>query len=275
MSVTVWVPVEETAAVTEETEAPSTETSSTSAETAPAETPLTGDAVGISGISYRRASREEIPGDQPYHLYTTKDAKAGNPVSMLYVGEMTESSDIMFGTWLSGFFGTKGATSAYGYSVGEDLYASHERDTTLYTRVPVRLLTAADLTGSGEQETTSAEAASEAAAAPEAGSAVLPTDAQTPDQRTLPLSFLTEKEGLPESRLLLGGLRTPDYETPVVEQYEVYEDTAHAQASAFQKRGVLAMVIGGAAAVIAAVGAVIRKKHRPDQADRDNSGKTG
>ena len=91
------------------------ETSAASAETEQNETPLTGAAIGISGIGYTRASRTEIPGDQPYYLYATKDPAAGNPVSMLYVGEMAENSDIMCGTWLSGFFGTKGATSAYGF----------------------------------------------------------------------------------------------------------------------------------------------------------------
>ena len=145
-------------------------------------------------------------------------------------------------------FWNKGCDQCLRLSVNEDLYAALERDTAMYTRIPVQLLTDANDIVSDGQEDGISEAAADETADPETGSAAVSTA-----QKTIPLSFLTAREGLPETRFQLNELRKPVYETPVVEQYEVYEDTEHTQASIFQKHGVMALVMGGAAVVIAAV----------------------
>lgn len=112
-------------------------------------------------------------------------------------------------------------------------------------------------------------------AADDAANHTAEPEAASAGMQTISLSFLTAKEGQPENRLLLEGLRTPTYETPAVAQYEVYDDTEHTQASAFQKHGVTALIMGGIAVVLAVLGAVIMKKYRHNQADQHNSGKTG
>ena len=124
--------------------AESTVLSSVSSDRTAAESPLNGDAIGISGVEYARISRTEIAGEQPFYLYITRAQEAGNPISMLYVGETGGNTDILLGTWISGYFGTKSASGSYAFSANEDLYMSLERDMTVYTRVPVSLLTAVD-----------------------------------------------------------------------------------------------------------------------------------
>ena len=101
---------------------------------------VTAAAISISGVEYVRVSSQPIGAKEPYYLYRTKDAKAGNPVSMLYAETPEQTQNFLFGTWANSYFFSPGATTAYSYCMNEDLYLSLWEDQTVCCRLPVRLI---------------------------------------------------------------------------------------------------------------------------------------
>ena len=120
---------------------------------------LSGNAIGISGVEYIRASAQAVPDAAPYYLYFTKEKEAGNPISMLYSNAEDGTAETLFGIWVSGFFASKGVSHAYVYAMNEDLMKSLEYDMTVCVQIPVHLLQtpgeeAPDITTQHTAETT-------------------------------------------------------------------------------------------------------------------------
>lgn len=101
---------------------------------------VTAAAISISDVEYVRVSSQPIGAKEPYYLYRTKDAKAGNPVSMLYAEAPEQTQNYLFGTWANSYFFSPGATTAYSYCMNEDLYLSLWEDQTVCCKLPVRLI---------------------------------------------------------------------------------------------------------------------------------------
>ena len=101
---------------------------------------VTAAAVSISGLEYVRVSSKPVSSKKPYYIYRTKDTKAGNPISMLYVETAEETKNYLFGTWANEYFFSQGITTAYSYSMNEDIYNTLWEDQTVCTKLPVRLL---------------------------------------------------------------------------------------------------------------------------------------
>ena len=101
---------------------------------------VTAAAVSISGLEYVRISSKPVSVKEPYYIYRTKDTKAGNPISMLYVETAKKTQNFLFGTWANEYFFSKGITTAYSYSMNEDIYNTLWEDQTICTKLPVRLL---------------------------------------------------------------------------------------------------------------------------------------
>lgn len=97
-------------------------------------------AISISGAEYVRISSQPIGAKEPYYLYRTKDAKAGNPISMLYAETPEQTQNFLFGTWANSYFFSPGATTAYSFCMNEDLYMALWEDQTVCCKLPVRLL---------------------------------------------------------------------------------------------------------------------------------------
>jgi len=100
---------------------------------------VTAAAISISGAEYVRTSGRPIGTKEPYYLYRTKDAKAGNPISMLYAETPVQTQNFLFGTWANSYFFSPGATAAYSFCMNEDLYMSLWNDQTVCCKLPVRL----------------------------------------------------------------------------------------------------------------------------------------
>ena len=106
---------------------------------------VTTAAISISGAEYVRVSSKPIGAKEPYYLYRTKDEKAGNPISMLYAETPEQTQNFLFGTWANSYFFSPGATTAYSYSMNEDLYMSLLEDQTVCCKLPVRMLDSFEL----------------------------------------------------------------------------------------------------------------------------------
>lgn len=250
------------------------------------ETPLTGDAIGISEIEYFRTSRTEIPGEPAYYLYATKDPDAGNPVMMLYAEELTEAEDCLFGMWAYDYFSIKGTSNAYSYKSNEDLLLQFQSDMTVCTKLPVMLLGTEDAADQ-ETEPSEAEVSSEEASEESEiltgelfGFAPLTAHAEeeTESDDTMPtirLTMLTAKEGLPESMTSLNGLRTPTYITPQLGAEKRSDRNNKFPASVFGEKGVLALVLGGIAIVGAAGAGVFLHKTKRSGTEKKLVQETG
>ena len=113
---------------------------------------VTAAAISISGIEYVRVSSKPVEAAEPYYTYMTKDQKAGNPVSMLYAETPDQTQEFFFGTWANAYFFSQGVTTAYTYSMNEDLYETFWEDQTVCSKLPVRLIdsfTATNTTATG------------------------------------------------------------------------------------------------------------------------------
>ena len=101
---------------------------------------VTANAVSISGSSYVRVSSQPVNAKESYYIYRTKASKAGNPVSMLYVETPEQTQNFLFGTWANAYFFSPGVTTAYTYSINEDLYTTLWEDQTVCSKLPVQLI---------------------------------------------------------------------------------------------------------------------------------------
>ena len=102
--------------------------------------PVTAESVNISGAQYIRVSSKPVAAKSPYYLYMTTDKKAGNPISMLYAEKAEQTENFFFGMWANSYFFSPGVTTAYTYSMNEDIYSTLWNDQTVCTKVPVQLL---------------------------------------------------------------------------------------------------------------------------------------
>ena len=101
---------------------------------------VTAAAITISGVEYVRVSSRPVNVKEPFYLYRTKDAKAGNPISMIYAETPEQPQNFLFGMWANSYFFSPGSTTAYTYCMNEDLYMSLWGDQTVCTKIPVRYL---------------------------------------------------------------------------------------------------------------------------------------
>ncbi len=216
---------------------------------------MTAKALEISGVEYIRVSSRQIAGEQPYYLYMTKDSWAGNPISMIYAGNDTDTAECLFGRWAYSYFTSPGRSSAYSYIVNEDLLTEIGESMEVYVDLPVTLLTL-----SGEEDPYAYDV--------------------TPQQEPLTVSMLTAKEGLPEGRYVISGMIEPTYDPPMLEREEAENNEENEQpASAFKDDKVSGIIIAGIAVIAAGAGSaatVARKRKKTAKADggTDSESKT-
>ena len=254
-------------------------------------TNLTGDTIGISSIEYVRVSKNPVEAKTPYYLYQTKNAGAGNPVSMLYKEKLEEAQNFIFGTWAQEyFFSEDAATNAATFSANEDLYAQLCENLTVCTKLPVQYLDSIPSVKTAEpvtEETTTERLeetvieeteiqedlsdVTEEAAEETVTKTTTQTTTETTSQTTteapeeeepkyINILMLTPRDGLPHSVAQITGLRDNLNETPITESDARSERNNKLPASVFGI-GVTALVIGSiviAAGVVSAI--VIRKK---------------
>ncbi len=120
---------------------------------------VTAAAISISGIEYARVSSKPVEAKEPYYIYMTKDKKAGNPISMLYAETPEQAQNFLFGTWANAYFFSPGKTTAYTYSMNEDLYETLWEDQTVCSQLPVRLIDSFTATASTSTGTATATTA--------------------------------------------------------------------------------------------------------------------
>ena len=208
---------------------------------------MTAEAIDISGIEYDRISSNMIGGDLPCYMYMTKDEKAGNPITMLYVGDSTDITETTFGNWAYGYFTADGPSSANSYVVNEDLLEKFMANEAVYTRIPLALLS-----GKPDESATSVQLTAQ----------------------PMQISLLTAKKGLPDDNLVLNGLRQATYEAPKMERNERNYEGDKNPASAFGDAGPVIIILG----ILAIAGAVYaayvikRRKARP-LAEKENGDK--
>ncbi|MBQ7504784.1 MAG: hypothetical protein IJT79_05640 [Ruminococcus sp.] len=209
--------------------------------------------VSISDAEYVRVSRKSISAKNPYYIYRTKDTNAGNPISMLYAEKTKKNQNFLLGTWAKGYFFSQGDTTAYTYSMNEDLYSSLWEDKTVLTMLPVQFL---DSVNSQKNKNTEKESAK-----------IATPDEAEEDNNTIKLSMLTPRDGLPDTAANLTGM-SGDPDAPYVERTERSERVNKYQASVFGNGGIIALVIGVIVIIAAAVYAFIRIKRR-EKTDTD------
>ncbi len=207
-------------------------------------------ALSISDIEYVRISSDPIKAENDYYIYRTKNSKAGNPISMLYAEKSKETQNLFFGTWANAYFFSPGRTTAYTYSINEDLYTELQQDKTVCSKIPVQLLT--DLDSSLSTAT--------------------PDEAEKSTEKFIKLSMLTPRDGLPASTLSVTGV-SDDPEAPYIERTQRSDRVNKYQASVFGNGGIIAIIICAAAIVIAAVVLIIKKKS--GKKTSDNPKKSG
>ncbi len=232
-----------------ESEEPTTETESesesNSEETTEPEEILTADVIDISGVEYTRISSQKVNAKIPYYLYASKDAKAGNPITMLYISDSKESSETFLGAWAYGYFSSKGVSYANTYKLNESILSELQYDMTVYVHVPVSLLA-----GSVEKTETA--------------------KAITPEISSISLSYLTKKEGLPETNLVIQGLKKAENRAADISLPEKDTEEGQFTGSAFGKLSLPILIAGGIVILGLGTFAVIkivkaRKKNREEE----------
>lgn len=198
---------------------------------------MTAAAVEISGCEYVRISSYQVAGAVPYYLYASKDPKAGNPITMLYVEDNTAITETFLGTWGDGYFSSRGMTKAQSFIVNEDKLEELKASMDVYIHAPIYLLSPS---------------------ASEDAFSVLATD-----QQMLKISMLTAKEGLPEGRYELTGMRAPSYEPPYLNREgQPLPVESDQPASAFTKAGLPVIIIGGVVVLAGIVFLIVKMKRK-------------
>ena len=159
---------------------------------------VTAAAVSISDLEYVRVSGKPVSAKEAYYIYRTKDTKAGNPISMLYVETAEETQNFLFGTWANEYFFSKGITTAYSYSMNENIYNTLWEDQTVCTKLPVRLLNSfSGNNTASETETSFVEPSAYVSDTEE--SAENPTASQETSKESMAASETTGEEASKES----------------------------------------------------------------------------
>ena len=223
-----------------------------SEETDKTEESLDGEALDLSGVRYERVPGDPVGSDTPFYLYTTKDSRAGNPISMIYAGGDAESTESLFGLWAYGYFSAKGTSRAFSYVINEDALEELRSDFTVCVKIPVT-----QIGGTVEE-------------IPDSEYVKLETE-----ETFLPLSFLTRKEGLPEGRITLNGLRGAEQSAPFMEEAEETEEKLNS--SAFGDKSSVILIGGGMIALAAAAFGIYkagkRRSKKEPKAKKKDAGK--
>ena len=223
-------------------------------------------AISISDIEYVRISSKPIKAENDYYIYQTKDSKAGNPISMLYVETLKEAQNFLFGTWANAYFFSPGVTTAYTYSMNEDLYTTLWEDKTVCTKLPVQLL--GSITSKKTTEK-AIEVATDKTATPDEAATEKKTETKDKDE-FINLTMLTPRDGLPDSKARLKGL-LDDPKAPYVERTQRSDRVNKYQASIFGNSGLIVLI---PLAVIIVVGAAVyiikRKKKNASDKSKDS-----
>ena len=246
---------------------------------------VTAAAISISGAEYVRISGQPIGAKEPYYLYRTKDAKAGNPISMLYAETPEQTRNFLFGTWANSYFFSPGATTAYSFCMNEDLYMALWEDQTVCRKLPVRLLDSYESvkiaepapetqpvetrpaetqpadTPSTEEPTNDDSMTEQSSTEPSATVAPITgvpvTEVPAEPGKYINLTLLTPRDGLPASAGRITGMRDPS--APYIERTERGDRNNKYQASVIGKGGTYALIIGGVLILAAAAAIIIRK----------------
>ena len=129
--------------------------------------------------------------------------------------------------------------------------------------------TGADIAEENTSETAEVTEATEAATETETEADVPVTEAVPAENdavsKTVRITMLTKKEGLPNGGTELNGIRLDAIQPPVIERTERSDRVNKLPASVFGERGLFAIVLGGAAIAAAAVSAGIILKKSPSK----------
>lgn len=267
---------------------------------------VTAAAISISGIEYARVSSKPVEAKEPYYIYMTKDKKAGNPISMLYAETPDQAQNFLFGTWANSYFFSPGKTTAYTYSMNEDLYETLWEDQTVCSQLPVRLIdsftataststgkaTATTATGpnyseeSAEEPTTEEPSVEEPSAAESSAAESSAEESSKPaaaaeiagSDKYIDLTMLTPRDGLPDTAPSITGMRS-DPSLPFVERTQRSERTNKFQASVFGSSGLWVLIPVGVLVIAGTAYIFYKKRSESKAAETPNktvkSAKTG
>nr|WP_316625057.1 hypothetical protein [uncultured Ruminococcus sp.] len=260
----------------------------------------TAAAVTISGVEYVRISSKPIEAEEPFYIYRTKDKKGGNPISMLYAEKAEQEQNFLLGTWANDYFFSPGLTTAYTYSMNEDIYSTLWEDQTVLTKLPVQLvdtITTANGAVTPTVAETVAEQPTEAVQQEEVRQEVQeevpqeevqqeevqqevqeepteapPTEAPTEAEKTVKtinLTILTPRDGLPATSANLTGM-LGDPSAPYTERTERGDRVNKYQASVFGRGGIMALILG-VVVLFAAISYYFFRKRRAAKNDPENA----
>lgn len=264
---------------------------------------VTAAAISISGVEYVRISSKQISAEESYYIYRTKDSKAGNPISMLYAETPEQLQNFLFGTWANAHFFSQGVTTAYTYSMNEDLYMTLWDDQTVCSKLPVRLIDSFALQDVADEQSEviaeNSDTSNQGSATddrnlasnvkpestPETTSNVKPeSTAETPPKensgtnRFVNITMLTPRDGLPDTAASLTGLRN-NPSLPYVERTQRSDRVNKFQASVFGNNGFLVLIPLGVLIVVGAAFAIYKKKSvkkvsvTPEKTNKPNKAK--
>ena len=216
---------------------------------------VTAAAISISGVEYVRISSQPINAEDPYYIYRTKDSKAGNPISLLYVETLEEKQNFLFGKWANSYFFSEGVTTAHIYSINEDLYETLWEDQTVCSKLPVQLIDS--LTSANALIEPTEEIAQDTNATATPDTAEKATEAEEKD-RFINLVMLTPRDGLPDTTVGLTGL-LDNPSIPYVERTQRSNRINKFQASVFGNSGLIVLIPLGVLIVVGAAFAIYKK----------------
>ena len=207
---------------------------------------VTAAAISISGVEYVRISSQPINAEDPYYIYRTKDSKAGNPISLLYVETLEEKQNFLFGKWANSYFFSEGVTTAHIYSMNEDLYETlYIHGGSFITNVTPTQLHYVDNIAQDTNATATPDTAEKA------------TEAEEKD-RFINLVMLTPRDGLPDTTVGLTGL-LDNPSIPYVERTQRSNRINKFQASVFGNSGLIVLIPLGVLIVVGAAFAIYKK----------------
>lgn len=213
---------------------------------------VTANAVSISGSSYVRVSSQPVNAKESYYIYRTKASKAGNPVSMLYVETPEQTQNFLFGTWANAYFFSPGVTTAYTYSINEDLYTTLWEDQTVCSKLPVQLIDSFSAayttsTGTNHSDTSAEEPSTEEPSTVESSTEESSTEESSTVAETvgavryINLTMLTPRGELSDTAPSITGLRS-DPSLLFVERTQRSDRVNKFQASVFGNSGFLVLI---------------------------------
>lgn len=161
----------------------------------------------------------------------------------------------MFGKWANSYFFSQGVTTAYTYSMNEDLYETLWEDQTVCSKLPVRLIDS--LTPANALIEPTEEISQDTNEPTTPDTAEKATEAEEKD-RFINLVMLTPRDGLPDTTVGLTGL-LDNPSIPYVERTQRSNRINKFQASVFGNSGFLVLIPLGVLIVVCAAVAIYKK----------------